>query len=252
MRLSRTVIAGSVVVLGLMVSMATARAEDTLGPSDEWRFIVVPYLWGSAIDGDVTVKGETAPIDLSFGDIVDDLDFAAQLHFEAGKGHWGLFVDTTYLDLGTDFETLVGTGHTDLTMTLVELAGYRRWGSDRRAIDLLFGTRYWSLDASIDPAAAILSTRNGSDSWADAMVGARYLGKPGEHWLIAFRVDIAAGGSEPSYNSSLLFNYVFTKLVSIEFGYRYLDEEYETGQGTSRSALDAALDGPMIGVGFRW
>jgi len=240
-----------VTLLVLAVSLAPARADDTLTPSDEWKYLVVPYLWATAIDGDTTVRGNTVPVDVSFSDIVDDLDFAFLVHFEAMKGSWGLYVDPIFMDLTSDFNTPLGSGSADTEITLAEAAGFRRWGSDRRAVDFLFGTRYWSMDASIDPDG-ILPTLKGSQSWADVMVGTRVLCKPWEHWLIVFRADIAAGGSDPSYNASLLFNYLFEKLVSIDFGYRYLDEDYETGQGNKEFGLDAALDGPIVGVGFRW
>jgi len=238
-------------VVGFVVTAPLAVADDTLTPSEDWKFVVVPYLWATGIDGDTTVRGVTVPVDVSFSDIVDDLDFAALVHFEAGKGSWGFFVDTTYMDLTGDFATTLATGSANAQIALVEAAGFKRWGSDRRAVDFLFGTRLWSMDASINPDG-ILPTLEGSQSWADAMAGVRVLCNPWDRWLFVFRTDLAAGGSDPSYNASLVFNYLFEKLVSIDFGYRYLDEDYETGQGTDQFALDAALDGPLVGVGFRW
>jgi hypothetical protein len=235
----------------LAVSLAPASADDTLTPSDEWRYFVAPYLWATGIDGDTTVRGTTIPVDVSFGDIVDDLDFAALVHFEAMKGSWGFFVDTIYMDLGDEFTVGPVSGSVSQQLGLAEAAGYRRWGSDRRAVDFLFGTRYWSADGTVNPGG-ILPMVKGSQSWADAMAGARVLCKPWEHWLIVFRADVAAGGSDPSYNGVLMFNYLFEKMVSIDFGYRYLDEDYETGQGANEFALDAVFDGPIVGVGFRW
>ena len=250
MRVPR-IVPGWLTLFVLAASLASARADDTLTPSEDWRYVVVPYLWATGIDGDTTVKGVTVPVDVSFSDIVDDLDFAFLVHFEAMKGSWGLFVDSIYMDLSDDFTTPLASGSAGAEMTLAEAAGFKRWGSERRAVDFLFGTRYWSMDASIDPDGAT-PTLEGSQSWADVMVGARVFCKPWEHWLIVFRADIAAGGSDPSYNTSLLFNYLFEKMVSIDFGYRYLDEDYETGQGNKQFALDAVLDGPIVGVGFRW
>jgi len=238
-------------VAGFVVTAPLAAADDTLAPSQEWKFVVVPYLWATGIDGDTTVKGVTVPVDVSFSDIVDDLDFGVLVHFDAAKGSWGFLVDSTYLDLSDDFATSLATGTADAQIALVEAAGFKRWSFDRRAVDFLFGTRVWSMDSTID-SDGILPTLEGSQSWADVMAGVRVLCNPWDHWLFVFRADVAAGGSDPSYNTSLVFNYLFEKLVSIDFGYRYLAEDYETGQGVDQFALDAALDGPLVGVGFRW
>lgn len=42
-----------------------------------WEFTVAPYVWLTAVSGDITVKGANAPIDASIGDVLNDLNLAA-------------------------------------------------------------------------------------------------------------------------------------------------------------------------------
>ena len=37
------------------------------------------------MNGDITVKGQTSDVDLSFSDFLEDLIFAAEVHFEATR-----------------------------------------------------------------------------------------------------------------------------------------------------------------------
>ena len=90
-------------ILGL--GSPLARAEDSASESSDWDFSAAIYLWGMGLNGDLTVKGETAEIDASFIDIVETSDsvFALQLHGEAWwRGRWGGFLDGSYVDLGVD------------------------------------------------------------------------------------------------------------------------------------------------------
>ncbi len=65
-------------------------------PSNKWHFAVIPYLWMMGINGKVGVKGRTADADVSFSDILKNLDFAAEVHIEAWRDRFGFFIDTTY------------------------------------------------------------------------------------------------------------------------------------------------------------
>ena len=58
----------------------------------------------AGLNGDVTVKGIPANISMSFGDVMNDFKFGGQVHMEARKEKWGLFLDATYMSLGTDID----------------------------------------------------------------------------------------------------------------------------------------------------
>ncbi len=65
-------------------------------PSDKWQFAIIPYLWLMGINGKTTIKGRTSNLNVSFGDIWDNLDFAAEVHIEAWKDRYGFFIDTSF------------------------------------------------------------------------------------------------------------------------------------------------------------
>src|SRR5210317_1250503 len=66
--------------------------------SDKLNWSITPYIWASSTKVDLTFRdtgiGEG---NISFKDLLDVLDTAGMIHIEAGKGHWTMFGDLTYL-----------------------------------------------------------------------------------------------------------------------------------------------------------
>jgi hypothetical protein len=149
-----------------------------------WQFRVTPYAWAPSVNGDVTVRGQTADIDMSFWDLFDsgnsgaELDSLAALmgYVEARNGRWGIYGDIVWgkfdfsgdavrqrnpianlnvsarANAGLDYEiTMAESG---LTYEVAKWAGT----SSATALDLLGGARYWNqqldlslaVDASVD------------------------------------------------------------------------------------------------------
>jgi hypothetical protein len=79
----------SLVIAGALNWISTSRAADL--PSDDsyayvapvapagWEFRVTPYAWAPSVNGDVTVRGQTADIDMSFWDLFDSGSSGAEL-----------------------------------------------------------------------------------------------------------------------------------------------------------------------------
>ena len=66
---------------------------------DRWKFKAAIYLWGAGIDG-TTRRGNE--FDVSFSDIISNLDMAFMGAFEARKSKWSLAADVVYLDVSAD------------------------------------------------------------------------------------------------------------------------------------------------------
>ena len=62
----------------------------------DWQFRTALYGWAQSLDGDVTVRGFTAPVDLKFSDLLQDLDMAFMGLAEVSHGRWGLLLDVNY------------------------------------------------------------------------------------------------------------------------------------------------------------
>ena len=124
----KAMLRAAILITGYLGAAASpARAAD-------WDWILTPYLWGSSMKVDVFVKDE--PVfgeDLSFPDLLDQLDLGFQLHFEGQRGKAGFFLDLTYLAV-SDSETTPANpplpGGTvlgvDIDTTLFEAAGFYR------------------------------------------------------------------------------------------------------------------------------
>ena len=104
------------VALRVLASLAIAAALNTpietwagdlpgssgyVTPSSAWQFRVTPYAWAPSVNGDVTVRGQTADIDMSFWDLFNSGSSGAELnslaalmgYVEARKGPWGIYGD---------------------------------------------------------------------------------------------------------------------------------------------------------------
>ena len=118
-------------------------------------------------------------LDSSFSDIWDDLDFGGQLHVNARKGKWGIFLDVTYLDLSDSGEVIrhpaLGPieGKVDVTEWVIELGGayqVAKWPLDNQravSLDVLGGGRYWEVEGELTLTVEALDrsfNRSGSEA----------------------------------------------------------------------------------------
>ena len=96
------------VALSMVAFCATVRAAET-NEEGGWEFAIDPYMWALGLGGNVTVRGQKSGVDLSFGDIWDDLNLAGMLEFEVRKGRFGFFINPLYAALEDD-ERISGCG----------------------------------------------------------------------------------------------------------------------------------------------
>ena len=134
--------------------------------------------------------------------------------------------------------------------TVFELAGVWNPSAGRyQGLDVFAGLRYIDIDfgAQFDPVNPLFNTTSfdGSESFNDFMLGARYTWALNDRWGVTVRGDGSFGDTEGTWNASGVVNYRMTHGAWL-FGYRYLSVELENG-GTD---IDLTLDGPMIGYGF--
>ena len=84
---------------GWLPQAAFAQSTDDSG----WSYRIAPYLWGTAIDGNVA--HERLPVELhgsmSFGDVWEHLDIGAMGAFEARKDNFGVLSDAMLAKLST-------------------------------------------------------------------------------------------------------------------------------------------------------
>lgn len=222
------------------------------GPPDAagWQFEVAPYLWASGVKGAVGVRGQTADVDISFRDVLENLDFALMLPAELRKGRWGVGGEVIYIKLSKS-AAVARPPFTSIefeeSQLLLELSPrYRVLARRIWAVDTLAGVRFWSLDPTltIEPDVEFGKRR----SWADPTVGARVIADATPHWLVQVRADIGGFGigSEFTWQGVLLGSYRISDRVAVAAGYRYLDVDYENTD--DEFLYDVAMRGPLLGV----
>jgi hypothetical protein len=146
--------------LALAVQTTTAAQTAVEGSdSDAWQFEITPYVLGAGLNGTVGIGSVTANVDMSFSDLLENLDSGFMALFEARKGRWTFAVDGIYFKLeGEGTKSWqgplgnTGTGSLEATVTeqLYQLtAGYRVL-DERTKVDVLGAARYTQLDTKLN------------------------------------------------------------------------------------------------------
>jgi hypothetical protein len=240
----------------LGASVSTARAETPTEKPAGWEFQIVPYLWGAGIDGTIQVgKLPAGGVEASFEDILSNLHMAAMGAFEARKGNWGLFVDAVYVDLHdtlpTPDQVVYGEADVQLSEQLYTgLINYRLPGSDKVTVDMGWGARYYRIDTDLELTSGIAqgTTAGGKVDWWDWVAAVHVVGHPSKRWSVMGYADIGGGGSDLAWEAAVGAAFACTKVVSVDFGYRYLSIDYTH----DKFQLDTAMAGPYFGVGFHF
>lgn len=244
-----------------------AKAEK--GQNSKWEFILVPYLWMTGIDGDVTVKGRDAEVDVNFEDILDELDIAALANFIAKRGRWEFFVQPNYMKLSpegdVDRNTVTLDADVETEMLILEFGTFYKLGTwgDRFpvSLDILGGGRYWHFDNEIDlDIDRDIRKERDVDSEKDLIdpfVGLRVGTAISKKLRLGVRgdiggFDISDDTSDLSWQAIGLFEYDLSRRIVLGAGYRALDIRYETGSGNDKKGMDATIHGPVLGVGIRF
>ncbi|MCL1635598.1 hypothetical protein M2650_13300 [Luteimonas sp. SX5] len=237
----------------LCAAMALSFATPSQA-AEGWDWLVAPYGWAASIGTDLETRTppSTASTDTKFGDIVDKIDGAFQIHIEGQGDHFGVLTDFTYLGLADDRDRPRFKMESDLDTRLFELAAVWSPGEDRyRGAELIAGLRYIDVDLTVQlkPANPVFRdvSVEASQSFSDFMIGGRYTWAFTDRWGLTVRGDGSFGETEGTWNASAVVQYR-TGNGAWAFGYRHLDAEFDTGNANT----DITMSGPEIGYAFRF
>jgi hypothetical protein len=220
------------------------RAEE----NNHWRLDTSLNLFLAGLNGDVTVKGQPAKVNASFGDIFDQLDVAAAGRVTVGYDRWFLSTELSYMKL----KASSSAASVDLKQWLVEPSlGYQFCEN----FAVFAGARYNNIDGDIRFTGPLDVVRGGTQEWWDPIVGAQ-LSLPLVAHKLSFdgRFDVGGFGvgSDITWQAFPYLNWRYTKWGSVQLGYRWLGTDYETGSGTSKFKYDLVAAGPQISLGFHF
>ncbi|KAA9134030.1 hypothetical protein F3N42_00320 [Marinihelvus fidelis] len=237
-------------VVGIGMAPIDTRAQA--GGEDEWKQSFHIYLLGPTIEGTAGVGPADADVDVDAGDVFDMLEGAFLGMYSAEKNGWGVFADVVYMDLESDFSLANGavTGEFGNKQLTAAVSATRRLNANW---ELLAGGMYTDVKLALDtqgPAGG--QSRRRSESWIDPFVGARFQAPMGEHWTFASFGYLGGFGvgSDLMWSLNAGLAYQVTEHNAFTVLYRYIDFDYEDGDGLDRFRFDIAEHGPAIGWRF--
>lgn len=268
------------VVVACALALAVGVAPGAHGeppPAKDWEVEILAYGWLPRFDVEVELpNGTTADVEMSMGDVLDDLDFAAMGRVAARWRRFVLAADGIWTDFGQDARFERGPvridGDFDQKLAMVQLlGGYRVFSregglfgtatpGDRRRFgaDVLAGANYWyvSADASlrlapVGPFAGGERHFGASSDWVGPAVGLRFQNDFTER--IRFETLAVASGfgagdaPDMSWQLTTLLSYRFTDHWLVSIGHRLL-----TADDAAGFESDIRMHGPMLGVGYRF
>jgi len=244
-------------------------------PSDQWQFRAALYGWFPDIGGKTTFPAGTGSnIDVTSDTIINNLKFTFMGTLEAQKGRWGAFTDIVYLDVGgsksgtRDLRPgggdlpagITADANLDIKGTVWTLAGSYRVATDPAAtLDVLAGARMiqikenlgWQFSTDIvgiSPPPRTGSSEQKITNW-DAIVGVKGRVAFGNNreWFVPYYLDVGTGESDFTWQAIGGLGYAF-RWGEIFAVWRYLDYDF----GSNKGIQEVNLNGPAIGVAFRW
>ena len=229
--------------------------------AQEWKFSVTPYLWAAGLEGDIGAFPNlpTAEVDLSFGDVLEELDGAIMVKAEAQRGRLGLIMDVGYVktDSSTDDVTIrdprftgVTLGNELLTATLA--GAWRAVDEPQYSIDFVGGVRFSKVspDLALIVQDTVVRRANPDASWFDPVIGARTSVQLSPRWSLAAYGDVGGFGvsSDLTYQVLATASYAFNDRWALSAGWRHYGVDYEE----DGFVYDVTQSGPIMGVTFRW
>jgi len=219
---------------------ASVRAQD-----DGWTVDLSIFMLGAGMDGTIGVAGNQADIDVSFGDVVENLEMGGMGSVRAARGRWAFTTEVIYMGLGGS----KGAVNADVDQWNVEPSASFRV-SDR--LETIVGARHTSLSTEI--RGPFGRSPSGTVDWWDPIIGARLMLPMGEAWTFNLRGDVGGFGVGSDF-AWQVFPYVswqFGERASMQAGYRAISVDYDDGSGLSEFEYDVVTQGVQLGVTFRF
>lgn len=255
---------GAWLAAGALLLAIVMPISSVAGESEQWKYGAQVYLWAAGIDANTQTGGD---VDISFSDILNDLDMSLMGTVDARKGKWSLVADTIYLDIsqnegGSETAPVLGAtlkvkSDVDMKASITTFAGgYNLVDNESVTLDLMGGARY----AWVDTDLKLDLTRNGillqtsrqqkvSDSkglW-DGIVGVRGQFNLTDHWYMPYYADVGTGESDLTWQALAGVGYKF-KRVDVAAVYRYLDYDFDSDY----LLKDLTISGPALGVRYNF
>ena len=240
---TRKFLAGAALAATLPLVAAPASAAD----DDGLDWMAVAYVWGA----DLTIDVRDESVGVDFSDLVNNLEVGFLGHLEVQGDDFGAFTDIVFLGVGTTENRPLFTIDVDNDTLLLDAVLVWSPGEERlTGFELFGGLRYVANDFEIvaDPVPDGPPDIVGANdsSYADALLGARYIFPVSEHWRVTLRGDVSGGDTEGTFSVSAHAGYTTGRHTFLA-GWRHMEIDLLSG---SDEELTVEMSGPMIAYGF--
>jgi hypothetical protein len=247
-------------------SLASANSDPSPIPkvSDEWRFEVTPYLWGTGIKGTVNLNDSAAKsADMSSGNVLSDLKSGGMIAAEAHKGKWGIMGDlvaATLQNSGSvpvltpDGRATIGDKVTIQQTILTGAFSYTLANTKDAYVDALLGVRAIDVTATLGltvEGTSIKRSISKKTSTVDPIIGAKGRYRIADSsWYIPFYGDIGSGGGTTDLTWQVMagIGKTFNKVVDASLTYRALYYDMKDGGVLQKTTML----GPQVAVTFKF
>lgn len=238
-----------------------------------WTLSVAPYIWGTALDGELGLVGIETDVDVPLKDILKSLNSMMMLDLSVHNGRLGFFVNPLYANLGSEHNLTILEGtilqqnvNVDMKLRMLILGfgvsyrlgpfplGARENGrTPAVTVEPYFGGRWTDMDVQLYVTRATTRSYNQNTGWADPMVGLMTAWDLYPRWNLMLSGD-AGGfgvGTDLSWSATLLAGYRFhfsrRIMGNVLFGYRTFYQDFESGSDV-KFKYDTYMHGPYVSV----
>lgn len=262
-----TVLLSSAIIFVCLAVRVNAQTEQSSPASEKtsatndataWHFDLSPYLWFAGAHGVVGALGHDVGFHASPGDLLSHFDIGLMGAAEARYDHLVLNGDLMWIRLSDSralpFPNLSAISADARVGEFVWTSkiGYRAVDRKKIKVDGNAGVRFWHLGQklSFNPSRLGLSF-NGSQTWADIVVGGRVQVPVGEKTVVELLGDV--GGlnavAKQDYQFAALVGYKIRPKWTLGAGYRYLFIDYRPGPFTT---FNMVTSGALVGVSYHF
>ena len=249
---SRLLAGAATLAILLPTAAAAAETPSPAAAGDGWKHEVAIYLAGVGMSGKAAIGNLGADVDISFSEILDQLEAGGMAAYRGEKGKWAIMANAMFVGLGATKDLpLGGTAEADFDQTLFEVDGSRRFAKN---LEFYFGARLVDIDASLELRLINGTTLAGDEqqTWVDPLVGLRYATPIGKSWSFVGRADVGGFGvgSHLAWQALAHFDWQISKHFGVAIGYVILDIDYDDGRGSDYFLYDIAAQGPIAAATF--
>jgi hypothetical protein len=256
------VIIASVILLTALPAMAGTTVPSlgepqlvTTTTDSGWRVGTALYIWTTRLDGDMTIRGNTVPVDVPFNKIFDNLKFTFMGLVEVGKGRWSFMSDLFYARL----EPSTSTQHLTFDSQIEQFIGnfvvfYNVLENPTTRLDAYAGARvnWMETDVEIRGKGPLgnVSKNSADKTWVDPIIGFRVHHDLTDKWFIRALADIGGFGvsSDITWQGMASLGYRVSENASVGLGYRGIGTDYTSG-GTT---YDVISHGLLLGFEYKF